>query len=213
MLVRQPSPWLCRCMGYALQDTQQEQQFRADLVALTPHLRSFALSICRDACQTDDLVQESLLKAWQHREQFRPGSALKSWVFTILRNSFIGERRRSWRSCPLEPEIAENTLYAVSDPIKVIELDEMRRALAALETEQREAVLLIGAGGLPYAVAAKVCGAKVGTMKSRASRGRVRLQEILDAGDYGMDGERCGDATAIIFAQVARICARGPEAC
>jgi RNA polymerase sigma-70 factor (ECF subfamily) len=101
--------------------------------------------------------------------------------------------------------VAENTLFAVSDPNSVIELDEMRRALAALETEQREAVLLIGAGGLRYSEAAEVCGAKIGTMKSRASRGRARLQEILEAGDYEADGHPCGDAMAMIFAQIDHI--------
>jgi RNA polymerase sigma-70 factor (ECF subfamily) len=185
--------------------TKQDKQFRTDLVALTPRMRSFALSLCHNAGQADDLVQDALLKAWEFRSHYQSGTQLSAWVFTILRHKFYDDRRRSWRQCSLEPDVAENTLLAVSDPIKTLELDELRRALAGLKTEQREAVILIGAGGFGYEEVAAICGAAVGTIKSRTSRARARLHEILDTGAFVADGERCDAAMSNILAQVQQI--------
>ena len=188
------------------QQTEQDKQFRTDLVALMPRMRSFALSLCHNAGQADDLVQDALLKAWEFRSHYQPGTQIRAWVFTILRNKFYDERRRSWRQCPLDQDFAENTLLAVSDPVKALELDEVRRALACLKTKQREAVMLIGAGGYAYEEVAVICGASVGTIKSRTSRGRAQLDEILDTGDYMADGGRCDAAMSNILAQVQRFC-------
>lgn len=175
-------------MAYA----NPETQFRADIVALTPRLRAYAQSLCRDWTLTEDLVQDTLLKAWECRAQYQPGTILRAWMFTILRRRFIDDYRRRWRSCPLDSRVAETTLFAVSDPDKALELDELRRALPGLNPEQREAVLLIGAGELAYEDAARISGANKGTMKSRVSRGRARLHEILAAGDYKRNGRAAG---------------------
>ena len=199
-------------MGCTIVQTPPDQLFRDEIVRLTPRLRLFARSLCHDATEAEDLLQDTLLKAWQHRAQYQSGTVLKAWLFTILRHRFIDDRRRSWRTCALDPQVAENSLFAVSDPDQALELDELRRALAALEVDQREAVLLVGAGGLAYEDAARVCGAKSGTMKSRVSRGRARLQELMIVGRHEADGESCADAMGLIFAQVARIRQRATAA-
>lgn len=189
-------------------DTEQDTRFRADIIALEPKLRTFAFSLSRNAAHADDLVQDTMLKAWEFRAQFQAGTVLKAWMFTILRNRFFDDQRRSRRVCALEPEFAERTLIAVSDPDKILELDELRRAMTCLNVEQREAVMLIGAGGFAYEDAAKICGAGVGTIKSRTSRGRVRLREIMDSGAYPADGVSCGAAMSNIFAQVEQLSQR-----
>src|SRR5512143_2844085 len=122
--------------------------FRDELTALIPQMRAFARSLCGDFTAGEDLAQEALLKAWTARASYQPGTNLKAWVFTITRNQFYSDKRRSWRNVQLDAEQAERTLVAVTNPTSAIELDELRRALMALPVEQREALILIGAGGL-----------------------------------------------------------------
>ncbi|HVY90090.1 MAG TPA: sigma-70 family RNA polymerase sigma factor [Hyphomonadaceae bacterium] len=156
-----------------------EKAFRDDLVAAIPHLRAFARSLCNDPTQADDLAQEALAKAWKARDSFEPGTSIKAWTFMILRNQFYSEKRRSWRTAPLDVEMAENTLLANDDPTIPMELLELRQALAKLPDDQREALILVGAGGMAYEEAAKVCECAVGTIKSRVSRARRALETLL----------------------------------
>lgn len=179
--------------------------FRNDLVALIPHMRAFARSLTGDAAAADDLAQEALAKAWDKRDSFEPGTNLKAWVFMIVRNQFFSDKRRSWRSQPLDPEVAERTLVANTNPMATLELDEVRRALLRLPDDQREALILIGAGGLSYEEAAEICGAAVGTIKSRVSRARDRLALLLLEGDYAEDDTPPSAAMADIVAQIDRI--------
>ncbi|MEZ6031355.1 MAG: sigma-70 family RNA polymerase sigma factor [Hyphomonadaceae bacterium] len=158
------------------------ETFKDELIATIPHLRAFARSLCHDAAQADDLAQEALAKAWKARESFEPGTSIKAWTFMILRNQFYSEKRRSWRSAPLDAEMAENTLVATDNPTAPMELLELRAALNKLPDDQREALILVGAGGMAYEEAARVCGVAVGTIKSRVSRARKALETILDAG-------------------------------
>ncbi len=183
----------------------RDDQFRKDIVALAPHLRTFALSLCRDRVRADDLVQDTMLRAWEFRSQYQSGTLLRAWMFTILRNKFLGDQRRKWRVCELDSTVAENTLEAVSDPNSILALDELRRALTQLSTDQRKAVMLIGAGGYAYGEAATICGASVGTIKSRTSRGRTRLHKILETGAYTADGLPSGAAMSTILDQVDQI--------
>ena len=162
-------------------DTQGQldaEAFRRDLTALIPKMRAYARSMCgRDASEGDDLAQEALLKAWLGRGSFTPGTNLKAWVFMILRNQFYSDKRRSWRQQQLDQETAEATLVAIDNPMDAIELDELRRAIAMLPDEQREALILIGAGGFSYEEVAEMCGAATGTVKSRVSRARKRFPD------------------------------------
>ena len=157
-----------------------KQQFKDELIALIPHLRAFARSLCDDPALADDIAQETMLKAWKARESFKPETNMKAWAFTILRNHFYSEKRRDWRSKPLDPQLAETTLIASDDASQKIELLAVRNALKKLPDEQREAVILVGAGGLSYEEAAIVCGCAVGTIKSRISRGRKTLERMME---------------------------------
>ena len=157
----------------------EEETFKTELVAAIPHLRAFARSLCNDPTMADDLAQEALAKAWKARESFEPGTSIKAWTFMILRNQFYSEKRRSWRSAPLDVEMAENTLLANDDPTMPMELLELRTALANLPDDQREALILVGAGGMSYEEAAAVCECAVGTIKSRVSRARRALEALL----------------------------------
>ena len=156
-----------------------DETFQKELVAAIPHLRAFARSLCNDPTQADDLTQEALAKAWKARDSFEAGTSIKAWTFMILRNQFYSEKRRSWRSAPLDVEMAENTLLANDDPTAPMELLELRHALARLPDDQREALILVGAGGMAYEEAAQVCGCAVGTIKSRVSRARRALETLL----------------------------------
>jgi RNA polymerase sigma-70 factor (ECF subfamily) len=182
-----------------------EAVFKRDLVKLIPHLRAFARTLCGDAAAADDLAQDTVMKAWDARSSFQIGTNMKAWTFMILRNQFYSEKRRSWRQSQLDQEAAERTLLAVDDPASPIELDELRQAMRMLPEEQREALILVGAGGFAYEEAADICGCAVGTVKSRVSRARRALQSILEDGGYRRDGAPAGDAMKSILDDADRL--------
>ena len=188
-----------------LSDPKREAQFKRELVALIPHLRAFARTLCGDATSADDLAQEAMMKAWVARDSYQLGTNMKAWTFMILRNQFYSERRRSWRQTQLDQEAAERTLVAIDDPSSPLALDEMRLGLAMLPPEQREALILVGASGFSYEEAAEICGCAVGTVKSRVSRARRALQGILEVGAYTRDGRSAGDAMRSILADAERL--------
>jgi len=133
------------------------------------------------------------------------GTNMKAWTFMILRNQFYSEKRRSWRQSQLDQEAAERTLVAVDDPEAPVALDELRLALASLPEEQREALILVGAGGFAYEEAAEICNCAVGTVKSRVSRARRALQQTLEQGGYARDGRAAGEAMRSILADADRL--------
>lgn len=179
--------------------------FKRELVGLIPHLRAFARTLCGDATAADDLAQDAMLKAWDARASYQMGTNMKAWTFMILRNQFYSEKRRSWRQTQLDQEAAERTLMAVDDPESPVALDELRMALSTLPDEQREALILVGAGGFAYEEAAEICGCAVGTVKSRVSRARRALQGSLQAGAYEKDGRPAGDAMGAILGEADRL--------
>ncbi len=176
--------------------------FRADLIGLIPHMRAFARSLCNDRTYADDLAQDALAKALASEASFTMGTNMKAWVFMILRNQFYSDMRRAWRSQPLDPEVAERTLVSVSDPTAGLELDELRRALAMLPADMREALILIGAGGMSYEEVSAISGVAVGTVKSRVSRARDRLALIYAEGEIDVDDTLPSGAMAAIMAQL-----------
>lgn len=183
----------------------EDRAFQRDLVQLIPHLRAFARTLCGDAAAADDLAQDAMLKAWDARRSFQLGTNMKAWTFMILRNQFYSEKRRSWRQTQLDQEAAERTLVAVDDPSAPVELDELRQALGALPDEQREALILVGAGGFAYEEAAAICGCAVGTVKSRVSRARRAVQGVLESGGFKRDGQPAADAMRSILADADRM--------
>ena len=186
-------------------DPVRDAAFRRELVGLIPHLRAFARTLCGDPTAADDLAQDAMLKAWDARASFEMGTNMKAWTFMILRNQFYSEKRRSWRQTQLDQEAAERTLVAVDDPEAPVALDELRQGLGMLPIEQREALILVGAGGFAYEEAAAICDCAVGTVKSRVSRARRALQGNLESGNYRRDGSAAGEAMAAILAQAERL--------
>lgn len=184
---------------------EEDEAFRTGLVALIPHLRAFARTLTGDPTAADDLAQDAMMKAWDARASFQLGTNMKAWTFMILRNQFYSEKRRSWRQSQLDQEAAERTLVAVDDPSAPLALDELRRALQGLPDEQREALVLVGAGGFAYEEAAEICDCAVGTVKSRVSRARKAVQAALEAGNYEQDGHAAGEAMSAILAEADRL--------
>lgn len=168
------------------------QSVPADLLSKIPELRAFAISLCGNADQGDDLVQETLLSAWSHLDDFEPGTNMAAWLFTILRNRFLNEcrRRRVW----VDDADGQHTGKLATRPEQEgwdISAD-LGYALDHLPSQQREAVILVGAAGMTIAEAASVCGCEPGTIKSRVSRGRARLAAIL-AGEAKQSSKRTPD--------------------
>jgi len=152
---------------------------RDDLLASIPNLRAFAVSLTGNSERADDLVQETLVKAWSKFHTFQEGTNLRAWLFTILRNEFYSQLRKRGR----EVEDAEGTYAArlATQPSQSAHMDlsDFRRALVQLPPDQREALVLVGASGFSYEEAAEICACAVGTIKSRVSRARNRLGELL----------------------------------
>lgn len=157
--------------------------FKRQLAETIPHLRAFARSLCGRPDFADDLVQEAMLKAWAARERFEPGTNLRAWTFTILRNCYLTEMRRNKFVGDYDEGVAERTLQAPMGQEDPLHLADMRRALMSLPQERREAILLVGAGGFSYEEAAEICQTAVGTMKSRVGRARAALNEMLEGGN------------------------------
>jgi len=184
---------------------QNDLAFQRELITLIPHLRAFARTLAGEPAAADDLAQDAMMKAWDARASFQMGTNMKAWTFMILRNQFYSEKRRAWRQTQLDQEAAERTLVAVDDPEAPVALDELRLGLERLPAEQREALILVGAGGFAYEEAAEICGCAVGTVKSRVSRARRALQVILEDGAYERDGRSAQDAMRSILADAERL--------
>jgi len=152
---------------------------RADLVSRIPELRAFAISLCRSADQSDDLVQDTLLSAWAHLDSFKEGTNLGAWLATILRNRFVNVyRKQRLRGEILGTGHLEGAATVPNQDGWAISAD-LGHALGQLPAHQREAVLMVGADGLSLAEAATACRCEVGTIKSRVSRARLRLSTLL----------------------------------
>jgi RNA polymerase sigma-70 factor (ECF subfamily) len=164
--------------------------FREQLISEIPGLRAFAASLCGSMQPVDDLVQDTLLKAWSHSASFEMGSNLRAWLFTILRNTYFSSYRRQGREVQDSDGLIEQRLSVSGSQESAIDLADFRNALAKLPEEQREVLIMVGASGLSYEEAATVCGVAVGTIKSRVNRARARIAALLGiAGphDYAAD--------------------------
>jgi len=153
---------------------------REAIIAHLPALRAFALSLSRDAALADDLVQETLLKGWSKFHLYTPGTNLRAWLFTILRNSLHSLRRKRRREVADPDGIMAGQLASKPDHGGRLALSDLAAAFAQLPLEQREALLLVGAMGFSVEEAAETCNCAPGTIKSRAARGRRALADLLD---------------------------------
>lgn len=156
-------------------------EVQRSVVALIPPLRGFARSITRDAGEADDLLQETLLRALANLHQFTPGTNLKAWLFTILRNTHIATAKKRSRERTLTASVAAEDVGAAPPQKWLAATGAMKDALDQLPNDQREVVVLIGGLGFSYEECVEVCGCAMGTVKSRLNRARARLATILGA--------------------------------
>lgn len=168
--------------------TRASLEFRTALVECIPHLRAFARSLTRNREQADDLVHDAAVRALTAESQFCPGTNFKAWIFTILRNLYYNRwREHRVRSALLEdPALAGERIGPPQEA--VLEVRDFKRTFWQLGQDQREALILVGAGGMSYEEAAAICQCPVGTVKSRVSRARQQLMQPLHAGHVQPDG-------------------------
>jgi RNA polymerase sigma-70 factor (ECF subfamily) len=161
------------------------------MLASVPSLRAFAISLTGKVDHADDLVQETLLRAWANLSSFQPGTNMSAWLFTILRNLFRSEYRKRRREVEDANGSYAETLKSLPEQTSHLEFNEFRNAFEMLPQDQREALLLVGASGFSYEEAANICGCAIGTIKSRVNRARNRLAELmgLEGSDFGPDHE------------------------
>src|SRR5215216_6674885 len=160
-----------------------EPALRDSLLAATPNLRAFAVSLTGSFDRADDLVQDTLLRALSHIDRFERGTNLNAWLFTILRNLFHSEYRKRKREVEDPDGSYAGHLASAPEQGAKLDLADLRVALTKLPPDQREALLLVGAAGLPYEDVAAIMDCAVGTVKSRVNRARLRLAQLL-----GLDG-------------------------
>ena len=152
---------------------------RDDIVALLPDLRAFARFMCREREAADDLVQNTVLAALDKQAQFEPGTNLKGWLFTIMRNRFYSDLRAQRRRPTGIEDVNATPVAAADNPEATLQLKELSSALWKLSPQAREALILVGAGGFSYEEAARLCDCSVGTLKARVSRARKLLSEKM----------------------------------
>ena len=163
--------------------------FREDIVALIPHLRSFARGLTGgNHSFADDLVQDTIVNALQAQEQFTPGTNLKAWLFTILRNRFRSLITRKHVTSEVElDDTIENRWWSPAYQETSIEIDIFRRAFRHLSPAHREAIVLAVVHDLPYEKIASILGCELGTVKSRVSRARALLRKMVLEGQLPVD--------------------------
>ena len=161
--------------------TGSGESWRDDVVNLIPALRAFAWSLSHNAADSDDLVQDTLIKAWTHRAKFEEGTNLRAWLFTILRNTYYTSIVRRRREVADEDGKHAASLSTAPTQDWSVAMRALQAALRRLADEHREALILVGAAGLTYEEAAEICGCALGTIKSRVNRARARLLKLMDA--------------------------------
>jgi RNA polymerase sigma-70 factor, ECF subfamily len=167
-----------------------DPSIREAVLAAVPSLRAFAISLSGNVDRADDLVQETLLRALVNIDSFEPGTNLSAWLFTILRNLFRSEYRKRRREVEDGDGTYAESLKSQPEQEARVEFREFRAALAKLPSDQREALILVGASGFSYEEAAGICGCAVGTIKSRVNRARTRLAQLMSIeslDDFGPD--------------------------
>jgi RNA polymerase sigma-70 factor (ECF subfamily) len=156
-----------------------------ELVEHLPALRAFALSLTRNGATADDMVQDTVVKAWSNIDKFAAGTNMRAWLFTILRNTYYSSRRKLKREVADVDGTFTASLAVKPDHDGRMQLTDFKKAFETLPDEQREALILVGASGFSYEEAAEMCGVAVGTIKSRANRARARLTELLRLDEDG----------------------------
>ncbi|MFT4149285.1 MAG: RNA polymerase sigma factor [Paracoccaceae bacterium] len=173
---------------------------RDELPEHLPAMRAFAISLTRNTAAADDLVQDAVVKAWSNFDSFQPGTNLRAWLFTILRNTFYSNMRKHRREVPDPDGTYSATLYEKPAHDGRLAMSDFRAAFDQLTPQHREVLILVGASGFSYEDVAEMTGVAVGTVKSRANRARQRLAELLnlEEGEDFLDGDK---ATAAVMSR------------
>ena len=188
-----------------------DSEFKALLADVIPHLRAYGRSLSGNSDLADDLTQDTMVKAWASRDRFERGTSIKAWTFVILRNTFLSQMRRNKFHGDYDEVAVERTLSTPASQEEASKMTDLQRALMELPQDQREALILVGAGGLSYEEAASICDCALGTMKSRVSRGRSALEEIMAKGQFSQnraDALPASEAIDAIMGSVEEIAAR-----
>lgn len=170
----------------------EDSSFKREVLAALPNLRAFAMSLVRQHDKADDLVQSTIMKAWAKQDSFQAGTNMKAWLITILRNEFYSQMRKKGREVQDTDGVFTERMAVHPGQYGSLDMQDFKKALDQLPDDQREAIILVGASGFAYEEAAEICGCAVGTIKSRVSRARMTLKELLDVAgeaDYGPEGE------------------------
>ena len=152
---------------------------RDQLVGYLPSLRAFAMSLTRNRSAADDLVQDTIVKAWTNIDKFAIGTNLQAWLFTILRNTYYSSLRKSRREVADPDGIHAQSLFVKPDHDGRLAYGDFQRAFDQLSAEHREVLTLVGASGFSCVEASEMMGVAVGTVKSRTSRARKRLSDLM----------------------------------
>ncbi|GGE50613.1 RNA polymerase sigma factor [Agaricicola taiwanensis] len=164
---------------------------REAMLAEIQSLRAFAVSLCGQVDRADDLVQETLMKAWLNLDRFQEGTNMRAWLFTILRNVFYSEHRKRRREVEDSDGSIVGRLAVHPGQDGHMDMQDFREALSTLPPDQREALVLVGASGFSYEEAAEICDCAVGTIKSRVNRARNALSRVLavEGREYGPEAD------------------------
>lgn len=181
----------------ALARERRTEDFKDGLIREIPNLRAFAASLSGSMQLADDLVQDTLLKAWGNSDKFEPGTSLRAWLFTILRNTYYSLYRKRGREVQDSEGTYAERMATHGNQESHLDLADFRKALAKLPEEQREVLIMVGATGLSYEEAAEICGVAIGTIKSRVNRARTKLAELLSIGSVDDLGPGRSNAAAM----------------
>jgi len=157
---------------------------RDEITDFLSPMRAFAISLTRNMSSADDLVQDTIVKAWSNIDKFQPGTNMQAWLFTILRNTFYSDRRKHRREVPDPDGIHAAALFEMPAHHGRLAFNDFKLAFDQLSVEHREVLILVGASGFSTEQTAEMIGVAVGTVKSRTSRARKRLAELM-----GLEGE------------------------
>jgi RNA polymerase sigma-70 factor, ECF subfamily len=175
--------------------------FKTQLIELLPSLRAFARSLAHNPAQADDLVQDTLVKALANVDRFEPGTNLRAWLFTILRNHYYSQLRKSKREIEDADGKFAARLSSRPEQDGSVDLEDFKVAFQQLAPDHREVLTLVGASGCSYEEAAHICGCAVGTIKSRVNRARKKLSEMLgldeDASLVAGEGRMVEDTASV----------------
>ncbi|MGN8092893.1 sigma-70 family RNA polymerase sigma factor [Methylobacterium sp. 22177] len=157
----------------------REKAFQASLLAMVPNLQRFARSLLRSHVGADDLLQNTLLRAWRSRASFAPGTNLEAWLFTIMRNQFYNEHRKRGREVQDEDGAQAERMVSLPEQGGHLDLNDVQAALDRLAPPMRQALVLVAIENLTYEETAAVMQCRIGTVKSRVWRARTQLAEML----------------------------------